>query len=373
MSSKTLLQTPGPKIDREVEARNPNFWGLSQHPENSPSFKQGMFADREDFVKKNTLTWWDYLFAPFNNPDTNPGVLSTIHVGIMVFLGSLLNGWFGISPLYSATVAGTDQFIASVVCAILQGSLFFLASFWTYEAYLPTIIYPEIAMSKIVTGTLGLITALGYAAVIYGAHAAAGGILNVLNPLNVAGVIGNEFNLTNNATSNSTFGIYWFGVVVICFNWVYNTEFVMRAEKYNPFKTHKRAALCTAISIGVLVLAFWPLGLRVFSSGMYLTTYVFVGTDNFNRGIPLPTSTSINQGAFFTVGILFLAPICTSILYIVIGFFVSWRRKTDSNAGYVTLQDQVPMGGPVTNFPRSNSNVTHRDVGLKDKLWMSDE
>ena len=370
MSSAKLLNTP--KVDREVVSRSPGVFSR---------FKDGDTFQQENFARqRGSYPLKDYFFFPFSSPAHHPGWLSTVHVGLMVFLGCLLNGWFSLQPLNNAITAMTDPFLTALVIGILQGSMFFLASYWTFEEHLPTLVYPEITLASVGTSRLGAVVVLGYLIIQYAAYALAGYFLRLSNGGWAGPAFTGPAGLTNVATTGASYAFYWFGATVITFNWIYNYEFVMRSERFRPFKVHFRAALCTGIAIAVLVLAFWTFGLRVFSSGMYITTWVFRNTDAAGgytaSWVPAPW-------AFYWFGGLFGGAAAAWILYIIVNIFVSWRAKGDTSEAYEDIygiragrQPVEKAGSDIPYTPMANNATTTKrglnKEALKESLHFGD-
>lgn len=366
MSSDSLLNTPKSKLGREVIPLSPGLLA---------GLKDGDYLKKEAFARR-PYDGWDYIFFPFNKWEKyGPGILSTIHVAVMIFVGSLLNGWLGLQPLANGAVAGANGFFQSFVVAIIQGSLFFLATYWTYEEYLPTYVYPEIALVSVFSGRLGLVVGLGYCVIQYVAYACAGWILDALNPALITPDGATINMVVNTPTIISSYWLYMFAIAIICFNWIYNREFVLpqKSGDYRNNHAHEKAAFCSAVTIGLFIMSFWNLGLRQFSSGMYLSALIFQGIDHN------PTIGPVGgyAGSAFFIFVPLLSLVIAGILYLVISFLVNWRTKTDTyeltydEKNYEEMRERKPVNNEIPYTPMasdSNSNVTRR--GLKDKLYM---
>ncbi len=219
--------------------------------------------------------------------------LQTLFSMVLVFLGTFVYSIVTVFAQANAVAASTDAFIYSVLLGLVAGSLFYVTTTWTYFDALPTLIYPAHAMSMVATSltrnkaqSFGLVLALIYVTFQYCASLAAGGVLKLL------GVTGA---LQNQATSASSYWMYWLGATVIGFSMVYNRLF-KQEEEYH-IATSQRAAIATAIAIFGMQVAFHSLGLNTYSSGVFLTQTVVA-----NYAYPSYNATAAPNVAFLTDG-----------------------------------------------------------------------
>lgn len=267
--------------------------------------------------------FWSALFwAPFDDAMSAPDLWTTIVVMVLVFLGSLFNGWVLHAAVAHAVAVAGDAFIRAILLAAVAGSLFYVTQLWTYESKLMTYIYPEMSIAMIPTLRVGIVTAAIYGVFQFGGYAAAGGILRALNGVTPG--------VTNVATGSDSYVLYWFGGVFIVFNYVYNVMF-KQTEGESMKKAHRRGSLAAALAIFAITVAFYTLGLVSYSSGLYVTGVIMTGDNSAGAGGVVPW-------AFYVFVALLAVPATVGILYVIIGYLTSgdlpkvmFNRRTEAS------------------------------------------
>lgn len=277
-----------------------------------------------------------FLFAPFHLEETDPGWLNALVVGILVFLGCLVNGWVLMAAVSHAITVAGDEFIRGILIALVSASLFYVTQLWTYDASLQTYVYPEISFAMIPTFKVGLLTAIGYGIFQFGGYAAAGGIQRAIKGVAVATAV-------NDVSTLNASVLYWFGATVIVFNYIYNIAF-RQGKMEGPARQHRRATAATALAIFAITVAFYSLKIFTYSSGLYLTTFLVSG---------------VNANAAFLVCIALLAvPATVSVLYLVIYYLTAVWKSPEA----MTLYEKKNDGGaePAGMNARLSENLSKR-------------
>lgn len=300
-----------PTVDGDIHHEDPALW--------RPSSWSDLKGNRMIGGFWNTLLW-----APFNDPETRPDLWTSIVVMILVFLGTLFNGWVLHAAYAHALGVAGDAFIRAILIAAVSGSLFYVTQLWTYESKLMTYVYPELSMAMIPTLRVGILTAMLYGVFQFGGYAAAGGILRALNGVTPG--------VTNVATGTDSYVLYWFGGVFIVFNYVYNVMFQQTSEE-GMAAAHRRGSLAAALAIFGITVAFYTLGLFTYSSGLYVTGVIMTGDNSAGAGGVVPW-------AFYVFVALLAVPATVGILYVIIGWFTSGDLPS---VLYARSESQIPM------------------------------
>jgi hypothetical protein len=272
----------------------------------------------------------EWMIAPFHKAD-GPNAWHTIVVVILVFTGVIANSWIFHAVLdgllKSTLVPGAGDFmIRALLMGMTTATLFMVISgWWSFDDQLPTLIYPELALAKVASqkNRLGLVVALVYCGIIFGAAAAAGGILRVLDsaPVN-AGII-------NAATNADGRWLYWFGTSLFVFAFLFCSNMLQDGE--SDMKAYYRSIKAGAGMLFVLTVGFASHGLRSFSSSHYVTASIATGI-------------SLDWPIYVFVALL-AAPATAIVLYGLISFLVSRQggRYTDLMKKTDGAQAEIPM------------------------------
>lgn len=346
MSAKNLkFRTPSSGVDKEIRPQ-------STHPllPNPKEDGTGTVEWQEHAKKNDEWHWSDFFLHPWNKEETNPGIMSTIHVMLFVYVGNLMFNLLVVYSLGAGLSSVTPNlFFIGFISALVQAGLFYLVSHvWTYEKHLPTYLMPGLAWSEFFTLSrkVSLLGAGLYTVFAVLGAVSAGYICAALNvsPLSpdgsfirlTPGVITN-MEINNATLSVGGYAMYAFGVLMVSFVWLYNNHFASTTMEEKEGKLHKKAAKATAITLFVFVLAFQTLGIRYYCPNTYIAAGIYAGgLWNYDSYL-VPFAYFI----FFP----FLMWVCAAILYYV--FLVT--------SSYKFTREWKSWGGPMT---RSEMPVT---------------
>lgn len=306
----------------------PRFRGLKNV---DGGFKQD--SSIVDSLKPDSFQEW--MISPFHKGEDGPNAWHTIVVVILVFTGTLANSWIFHAVLdgllKSTLVPGAGDFMIRALLMGLTTSVLFMviSGWWSFDDQLPTLIYPELALAKIVSqrNRLGLVVAVVYCAIIFAGAAAAGGILRVLDssPVN-AGII-------NAATNADGRWLYWFGTSLFVFAVLFCSNMLQEGE--SEMKAYYRSIKAGAGMLFVLTIGFASHGLRSYSSSHYVTASIATGIN-------------VDWPIYVFVALL-AAPATAVVLYGLISFLVSrqggryTKMKTDGPAESKESNSAIPM------------------------------
>jgi len=295
-------------------------------------------------------TWQDYLFAPFNNTK-NPGILSAILVGLLTWLCSFMFGLITILALDRAIASGLNTVLIAISVGAVQMGLIFLISCWTYEEHLPTFVFPEYPLFTVVTGRLGLIPAAIQSSLSFVGYITAGYALRSL----IGGGVSTN-NVTNIATGQLSYVLYWVGGSFVMLNWMWNNEFSI-GQTETGRQRHHRAVVAMAVSVFVLVVAFYGdypgHGLVFYSPGPYVAGLIYrnsAGGPDFGA----------NSIALFSLVGLLAVPATIAILYWILQFMTGYMiNKDPANKGY------APVVNAGNNVEATNkSSLLQRPINI---------
>jgi hypothetical protein len=303
-------------------------------------------------IKFNGALAWKILVAPFDDPRTNPGFLATIVVMVLVFLACLINGWLYVIMLSVNVAAAGDNVLRPILLALVSSGTLYLASLWTYDDRLLTYVYPEFSFVSIPTLRVGFLTACLYGIFQFAGYWAAGGILQAM--------IGTVAGLTNVATSTTSYVLAWFGTFFICVNYIYNMEFKNNGE--GRIHQHDRASVAAALSVFVVTLAFFSLGLVGYSSGLYVTGVWVTGNNQAGAAV----NPNVNPWAFFVFVPLLASTAAAAALYLIIGFLIRWQNRRDG--GLAGPFDMGPLNQAEGEYSEMGAPLLRTPLGVSKRI-----
>jgi hypothetical protein len=270
MSSSSLkLRTPA-KVDRDIL------------PEESHGMTRAFDAVTKGKSKsmKGPRSWMDVLTSPWNRWSASGDsmghtALTTIHVGLMVFLAKFMFVFVTVYSLGTGVLAGTDAFILGLGSAFIQAGLYYgISQMWTQEKDLPIYVFSGLAWTEFFTfsGVVSLAQSIFYTVVDFIAGMAAGFACISLNngaTVNWAGGPG-PF-VTNRPITDAGYAMYAVGVLLISLFWVYNRYLASDHQKEH------RAVKATTVLLFVFVLSFQALGVRYYDAATYLGASIYDG------------------------------------------------------------------------------------------------
>lgn len=290
--------------------------------EGSDPFRKYEKGELSDFM-------WTVLFGPFRSIGTflsgqNFGKL--LQTMIFVFLGSFLNGVVFVFVQANANAAATDQVLRSFILGIVGASIYYVTSIWSYYDSLPTIIYPAqsfamigLAFTRKKEETFGIATACVYAGFQFLGYSMAGLTLRAFGGT----LINTSLALYNLSPNEQGYWIYWFGASIIAFSFVFNRLFKQSPGETGGADTASRASTAGALVILIFTVGFYTLGIKSYSSGLYVTQVLAYPT------IPdttLGAYSGVTPWAYYVFVDLLAVPATVIVLVMAI-YLVQWLFK----------------------------------------------
>lgn len=273
------------------ELRMRHFKGVKESPmkHNGPSLlPPGQNADEpfegqgRVFNTKNTykdpqvgFALETMFFGPWNKSNSEaPSPATAVTIGVWVLFLSMVFGWFFVvldSHLTTSTATVIEQgFILGLFVACMS----WLAMSMSWHPLLPTFVNMGLLISQFFTGDMGIVTILVYALVMGGGFS-------------LGGLIAEAFTISPTIVpllDASGLAIYVFGGMFVILTYIYVKKFTQThpsaPDTSSQFERTQRANFMSVIPLFVFTVVFRSLGLRLYDSGLWLSTWVATSTGN---------------------------------------------------------------------------------------------
>ena len=285
-------------------------------------------------IPPSDWSWPRIFFAPFNDENTNPFVLSTILVAAQIFIFTFFTAIVlnlaaeKICTELNLVVAGPAT--GAALLAFLQLGIIYAFGWFTREKYLPTYIMPEFYLSMVITRKIGLVVAIVGCAIGFFGYSMGGLAAIAFNNHSTSrNIAAATFNPTNVPSSPNSYWLYWLAGTLINLAWLWCTQF--RNDKSEEDTSMYQRGLTTIAALTfVFVLAFFGLpaaggnGLIYFSPGMYASSAIFTHTLNTFSGDGIGP-----LAGFLVIGLVFV-PLTAAGLFVLLGWTASYRPRVMS-------------------------------------------